>query len=234
MVFVKIHPHKLSLSIHKGKSIPINHQEQNMPDLPIFKLHFKTPKKSGLVSRKLSQGKNVRVKVNELNDITDHNGGSLFSMLKSVGKTLINNPAVQDVAKGLINQGISSGIDALGARVGAPSAVTDIAKGLSSQLVDAGINTAVQKANESDSGASATGSGFRRMKKGGAMLASKAYLKAGNGFSDMFGFGLSSNPNIGIGGKNPTNEFNSNKHKMEYVRSFKKNKNGGSFLPLGN
>jgi hypothetical protein len=45
MVFVKIHPHKLSLSIHKGKSIPINHHEQDMPDLPIFKLHFKTPKK---------------------------------------------------------------------------------------------------------------------------------------------------------------------------------------------
>ena len=83
MVFVKIHPHKLVKSMQKGVSIPIHHAEQNDPELPIFKLHFKNSKKSGSVARNLANAKNIRVKLHELEDITDHKGGSIWSSLKN-------------------------------------------------------------------------------------------------------------------------------------------------------
>ena len=153
MVFVKIHPHKLIQAMQKG-TIPINHVDQNNAELPIYKLHFKDPKKSGSVAKKLNSGKNVRVKLHELHNVTDHQGKGFFDAFKSIGKSIIGNKDVQNIAKGLLTQAASTGIDALGARVGAPSAVTDIAKGLTSTLIDKGV----------DSGATAAaGSGFRRM-----------------------------------------------------------------------
>ena len=129
MVFVKIHPHKLVKSMQKGVSIPIHHAEQNDPELPIFKLHFKNSKKSGSVARNLAKAKNIRVKLHELEDITDHQGGSIFSGLKNAAKSVIKNKQVQNIAKNVLNQGANTAIDLASSKLGLSPQITDIAKG---------------------------------------------------------------------------------------------------------
>lgn len=221
MVFVKIHPHKLVKSMQKGVSIPIHHAEQYDPELPIFKLHFKNSKKSGSVARNLANAKNIRVKLHELEDITDHHGGSIFSGLKNAAKSVIKNKQVQNIAKNVLNQGASKAIDLAGSKFGLSPQITGIAKDLSSNLINQGV----------DRGASiVAGSGIRN-RKGKGLIGSIGQVM-GNMLDSKIGFGIDQT-GLALGGTNPVNSYNNNKDKMAYARAHRKKKAGGSMVPLG-
>ena len=104
MVFVKINPYlatKKHLQVH-----PVHQNTKN--DLPIVKLHFKEPKKAIQMTRKLEGGSLHNVKYDDLHDITDIHGGSLFNMFKKVAKKVVSNPVVQNTVKDLAKTGLNT------------------------------------------------------------------------------------------------------------------------------
>lgn len=197
-------PQALLAKLAKGGAITVNAEHQS-GDHPIVQLHFRAKKKMNRLHSQLSKGKSMRISRDDLDDVRDTQGGSLFGSL----------------AKAVVAPVAGKAIGALVKKTTGSNMLGDV----SDSVVKHSVSGLGFKKSKKGGNVFSTLENIGKKALPVLKTVSKVALGSGVGEPDS-----PVNQGTALGGVAP-NSFNSIHERMAYVRSHRKV--GGSMVALG-